>query len=298
MGSTDIRIDDPETARCDEAEIAYMLATLRGIFPNIEIRREQIAYTFCGVRPLPASEEGYTSKVSRGHSIRVIEPDTTPPSPSGLEPSASGIRHSAFGIRPRPFPIFNLIGGKWTTFRAFAEQAADRILPRLGLPRRSSTEHTRIGGGRDFPEGPERRKQWIDRVAAESGLARQRVATLLDRYGTDAEAYASSLLVPTLPRGDDSTGRSGVRLSRSETPLQARPDYTVGEIERIARTEQVVHLTDLVCRRSTIALLGRAAPQALRELAEIAGAILGWDQARQEAEINSARADATPPRPR
>jgi glycerol-3-phosphate dehydrogenase len=289
MGSTEIRIDDPETARCEESEIDYMLTTLRGVFPNVRIRREEIVYTFCGVRPLPASGSEVTATISRGHSIRVIEPEGT-----------------------RPFPVFCLIGGKWTTFRAFAEEAADQILPRLGVRRRCSTQHTPIGGGRDFPlsadalpgsatvglsdragkdtagqarrgtaeAGVETREEWIARVAGRSGLTKERVATLLDRYGTKAEAYA---------RGTD---------ARAKTPLKSLPDYTVGEIERIAADEQVVHLTDLLCRRSTIALLGRATSQTLQELADIVGRILGWDQPGKEEELRQALAElAAPTRP-
>lgn len=38
-----------------------------------------------------------------------------------------------------------MIGGKWTTFRAFAEQAADRLLADLGRARRTSTAELHIG---------------------------------------------------------------------------------------------------------------------------------------------------------
>ena len=249
MGSTDIRVDDPDAACCDEGEIAYMLATLRGVFPNIKVRREQIAYAFCGVRPLPASGKGVTAIISRGHSIRVLEP-----------------------AGERPFPVFCLIGGKWTTFRAFAEQVADRILPRLGAERRCSTRERPIGGGKGFPRGEAERAQWVEALAEKTGVSRERAAALLARYGTAAEAFAA---------GD-------------QTPLESLPDYTAGEIERIAAMEQVVHLADLICRRSTIAIRGLATPTALGELAEIVGRVLGWDPERKEREIQHAAAEAAP----
>ncbi len=253
MGSTDIRVDDPDAAHCDEAETAYMLATLRGVFPGIEIRREQIAYVFCGVRPLPASGKGVTAIISRGHSIRVLEPEGE-----------------------RPFPVFCLVGGKWTTFRAFAEQVADQILPRLSVERRCSTRELVIGGGRDFPRGQAERGQWVARVAGETGASRERVAALLARYGTAAEAY--------LAKAD----------ARAEAPLKSLPDYTVGEIERIVATEQVVRLTDLLCRRSTIAIRGLATPPVVAELADVAGAVLGWDAIRREGEAARALSELAP----
>ena len=81
---------------------------------------------------------------------------------------------------------------------------------------------------------------------------------------------------------------------KAETPLQSLPDYTLGEIGRIAATEQVVHLTDLICRRSTIALLGLATPAVLGELAEILGGFLSWDRARSDEELRQALRETAP----
>ncbi|MBL7134450.1 MAG: glycerol-3-phosphate dehydrogenase/oxidase [Phycisphaerae bacterium] len=250
MGSTDIRIDDPDEARCDADEIDYMLATLRAVFPDVNVSRSDIVFVFCGVRPLPASEGDVLATVSRGHSLHVIEPDPQ-----------------------RPFPVYCMVGGKWTTFRAFAEQAADRILARLGAARRCSTERVPIGGGKGFPETAAKKAAWIARVAGASGLDEARVRALLDRYGTSAESYA--------------TGAG----AEDERPLASLPDYTAGEITRIATDEYVEHLTDIVCRRSTIALLGQADRPVLSELAGIAGAALGWDRPRQDKEIQLALDD-------
>lgn len=247
MGSTDIPVDDPDAASCDDDEIEYMTTTLRGVFPDLTIRRDQIVYTYCGVRPLPAGNSDMPGKVSRDHTIEAIEPDGT-----------------------RAFPVLCLIGGKWTTFRALASQTADQVLPRLGLERRTSTEHIPIGGARRFPADDAAKAQWVERVAAESDLSQQRVAVLLGRYGTMAEALARSAT------------------AESETPLTSLPDYTVGEIEHIAANEYVEHLTDLICRRSLIALLGQASQDALTELAEVVGQVLDWDSARKASEVELA----------
>ncbi|HUU09299.1 MAG TPA: glycerol-3-phosphate dehydrogenase/oxidase [Phycisphaerae bacterium] len=247
MGSTDIRTDDPDLARCDEGEIEYMLATLRSVFPQVPVSREDIVFTFCGVRPLPAEEGKVLANISRGHSVRVMEPEAG-----------------------RAFPIYCLIGGKWTTFRAFAEQAADQILARLGAERRCATDRLPIGGGKEFPVGAPGRAEWITRTAQASGLPEDRVAVLLARYGTDAEAYAMA--------AD----------AEAERPLRTLPAYTVGEIERMAAHEYVEHLGDLVYRRSIIGLLGDAREDVLRDLAVIVGRILGWDAARIQREVAAA----------
>jgi glycerol-3-phosphate dehydrogenase len=244
MGSTDIPVDDPDAARCDGDEISYMLATLAGVIPGIPVTRGEIVYTFCGVRPLPAARADVPGKVSRDHRIEEAEPD-------GL----------------RTFPVLSLVGGKWTTFRALAEQAADQVLSRLGGARVAGTQHEPIGGGRDYPAD---REQWIDEVAGGGPLDRERVAVLLDRYGTGATRYIASL------------GK------RRETPLDSLPGYTRDEIAWIAGREYLVHFTDLVCRRSIIALLGDGRQDVLTELAAAAGAALGWDAPRREREVDQA----------
>jgi len=251
MGSTDIRTDDPDSAACDEAEVEYMMETLRSVFPQVRIAREDVVFTFCGVRPLPASEGTVLANVSRGHSVRVIEP-----------------------MPGREFPIYSLIGGKWTTFRAFAEQVADQVMARLGISRRCATEHLPIGGGKGCPADAAARAEWIVRMAQASGLPESRVAVLFERYGTQAEVYAFSA-------GAD-----------AERPLRTLPAYTVGEIRRIAANEYVEHLADLVYRRSIIGLVGDAREGVLRELAQVAGEVLGWDPARIEREVAATRAAA------
>jgi glycerol-3-phosphate dehydrogenase len=181
----------------------------------------------------------------------------------------------------------SLVGGKWTTFRALAEQSADAVLARLGQARKCGTDDMPIGGGRDCPTGDQQRKQFIARVARETGLAETRVADLLTRYGSHAETYARQAADARAAAGNAGTAGAGAGTAGpgDETPLKNLPDYSVGEIRRIAAGEYVQHLDDLVCRRSIIALLGRATEPALTELAAIAGEVLGWDSARQVAEV-------------
>jgi glycerol-3-phosphate dehydrogenase len=93
-----------------------MLMTLRGVFPKINIPKSDIVHIFCGVRPLMASQEGYTSKVSRSHLLAEHKPDDK-----------------------RSFPVYSMVGGKLTTFRAFAEMTADRLMPVLSVTRTVST---------------------------------------------------------------------------------------------------------------------------------------------------------------
>jgi glycerol-3-phosphate dehydrogenase len=251
MGSTDIRVTNPDDAMCEDAERDYMMTTLKGVFPGLNLSHDDIVHIFCGVRPLPASGLDYTSRVPRAHQLMISEADDT-----------------------RGFPIYSMVGGKLTTFRAFAEQVADTLLARLGKHRTVSTCERVYPGAEGYPQGEAETRQWIARVATASGLAAERVAALLERYGTMAEELA------------------GRREPQWRTPLKTLPDYTEGEIRMIAQNEQVLHLSDLVRRRSVITLLGRANEAALAELAAIVGDVLGWDAERRNQEVALALSEA------
>ncbi|MBY3196665.1 glycerol-3-phosphate dehydrogenase/oxidase [Rhizobium laguerreae] len=163
VGSTDIRVDDPETVRCEADERDYILQSLAFVLPDIAIRPEQIVFQFSGVRPLPASTDSFTGRIPRNHFCTVVEPKDGGP------------------------PVLCMIGGKWTTFRSFGELAADMALERLGRQRRVATTDRPIGGGQAFPANV---PVWLAQAAASKGLSGRRMAELFARYGTDAEAIA------------------------------------------------------------------------------------------------------------
>jgi glycerol-3-phosphate dehydrogenase len=248
VGTTDIRIDDPDDARCTDEEIDYLLALIPEVFPSIAVNRSHILMHFSGVRPLPHSEVGYTGQISRDHSIKVVEAD------------------GDFN-----FPILNLVGGKWTSFRAFSEQVSDDVLTRLGHPRTVSTRNLAIGGGRDYPQSEGAKRAWIAAVAARSGLADKRIATLLERYGTRAEAIA------------DFCGQEPDDL------LVHHTGYSRREIAYLALHERVVHLDDLLLRRSLIGWLDHLTDDLVDELSAVLQNALGWTDDARRAEVQRAR---------
>ncbi|MHA7875418.1 glycerol-3-phosphate dehydrogenase/oxidase [Roseivivax sp.] len=192
------------------------------------------------------------------------------PASDGTAPGLISRDHSAPVAEPegaRRFPILSMVGGKWTTFRGFSEEVADTVLARLGRGRERSTRELPIGGGRDFPKGAAARASWLAEAARESGVEEARLAVLLDRYGTTAARIA----------GHEGPGAA---------PLADAPGYSRGEIDWIARHEQVVHLADVVLRRTTLAITGRLTGRDLEAIAEILGEALGWDDARRERELS------------
>lgn len=247
VGTSDIRISNPDEAVCTDEEIDYFLSMTARVFPGIKIDRSHIVFTFSGVRPLPAADAKSTGQISRDHSIEIVEPG------NGID-----------------FPILNLVGGKWTTFRAFAEQTADRTLARLGRQRQRSTATMPIGGGQGYPRTEQERATWFDRYA-QSGLARSQLETLLHRYGTGATAIIAAI--------------QEKRSQGADQPLQQQPDYLRGEVAYLVQAEKVVHLDDLILRRSALGMSGLVTRPLLEELATVIGEVLGWSTQEQQAEL-------------
>ena len=178
VGSTEVRIDDPDTAIATAAEQDYILASLAVIFPAIKVAPDEIVFRFAGVRPLPASAAAVTGRIPRDHYCELIEGEP---------------------------PVLCMIGGKWTTFRSFGALAADTVMERLGVTRTIDTASLPVGGGRDFPQDPAR---WIADLASRTALPEPRLAALLERYGTRAAELA-----PEFGADADIAGHSAAELT-------------------------------------------------------------------------------------
>jgi len=246
VGTTDIRIDDPEEAVCTDDEIDYILSMIPKVFPSINIDRSHIVYTFSGVRPLPSSEDSRTGTISRDHSIRSV----------------------AKGESGFDYPIHSLVGGKWTSWRAFSEQTADTALKDLNQKRKVDTKHLAIGGGLAYPSDDEAKKLWLQNLQQKTELPLEQLEILFERYGTHAEKVAEFIS------------------AENDSPLKRVPGYTKREVTFIAQSESVLHLDDFLQRRSALAILGYGTDEALEELGKIVGQSLGWDDEIIRAEID------------
>ncbi|WP_456285468.1 glycerol-3-phosphate dehydrogenase/oxidase [Microbacterium sp. JZ70] len=164
-------------------------------------------------------------------------------------------------------PLLSLVGGKWTTFRALGESLSNTVLDLLGRTRTVKTAGRPIGGGRDFPRTPADRRAWTSAHLAGAG---ERADALLTRYGTRAAAVWDFIA-----QGDDA-------------PL-ARGDLSTRELAWMVQDEHVVHLADVVLRRTSIAFTGGADADILDELADALAPLLGWDAARRDDEVEQAR---------
>ncbi len=243
IGTTDIPVASPDVARCEEDEIEYILEAARRVLPGFTFDHSRVVCRYCGVRPLPYSDSPFPGMVSRDHSAPVAKP-----------------------AGERSFSIYSLVGGKWTTFRAFAEEITDLVLADLGKSRVQATENIAIGGGRNMPAPGDASEQWLGSQAALDGLAIDRRRELLSRYGTRC------IEVMTSVSGSDDRMLSSVQ------------GYSSAEIAFICTQEDVVHLDDVLLRRTNLGLLGHVTRAGLDEIADICADALGWDASRTEEE--------------
>ncbi|MXU64380.1 glycerol-3-phosphate dehydrogenase/oxidase [Oceanomicrobium pacificus] len=222
-GSTDIRVRDASRVRCEPEELDYILDSLRLIFPGLPIDAGQVVFSFSGIRPLPKSDHDFTGRISRGHYTRKLD---------------------------GPVPQFCMVGGKWTTFRAFAEQTSDEVLATLGRDRLVSTRDRAIGGGAGYNGDTEAH-------LAETGTPPARAAALVARYGARAGQVRN--FCASMP---------------DDAPLAPDCAYTEAEIVWLIRHEFVESLSDIILRRTDLAITGAVSAEIIAR----AGAILARER--------------------
>ncbi|MFK3780257.1 FAD-dependent oxidoreductase [Agrobacterium sp. NPDC089420] len=236
-GSTDIKVDRPERVRCEPEERDYILDAIRQVFPEIAVDHADIVFSFSGIRPLPRSDAAFTGRISRSHFVHRVAGDP---------------------------PQLCMIGGKWTTFRAFGEQVSDAVLSFLGRKRLASTMNRPIGGGRNFPAGAGRLPALL---LEQFAIGRQRAEHLALVYGS----RAFELMGFCRGRPDDA-------------PLCENLPVTAAEVIWLIRSEHVRHLTDLILRRTTLAITGVVNADLVDAILDVAARELGWSSTRAAAE--------------
>jgi glycerol-3-phosphate dehydrogenase len=161
IGTTDTRyLGDLDHVVATDEEIEYLISATNEVIPDARLTREDVLYTYAGVRPLP-SAEGSEGAVTRRHIIHDHAPDV-----EGL---------------------LSIVGGKLTTYRHLAEQAVDAVYGKIGrkAPACSTAELPLPGGAvADWEE-------FRERFIRAAGIPRPAAERLLRIYGTRAEDVLS-----------------------------------------------------------------------------------------------------------
>lgn len=154
IGTTDIRFKgDLNQVEIEDDEIEYLLRETNRVIPSALLTRNEILYTYAGVRPLPYIENKNEEGITRRHFIRE-------------SPDREG--------------LLSIVGGKLTTYRNLAEETVDLIGRKLGhgFPKCSSGV-TALPGAEtnDF-------KSFAQQFKRDSGLSSKTSERLLRVYGT------------------------------------------------------------------------------------------------------------------
>lgn len=147
IGTTDIRFDgDPNRVVASEEEITYLLTETNLAIPGAKLDRDDVLYTFSGLRPLPYQEKGKEGSITRKHIIKDHAPQI-----EGL---------------------LSIIGGKLTTYRSLAEETVDAAYKKLNrnAPKSKTRTQPLPGAGNDYKGFEARfvrnRPEWLSEESA------------------------------------------------------------------------------------------------------------------------------------
>jgi glycerol-3-phosphate dehydrogenase len=220
LGTTDIRFDDdPDEARCDADEMAYILGEVNTLVPGANLTPDDVLYTFSGVRPLPYAPDKSESAVPRTHVLHEHG--------AGLE------------------GVITVVGGKLTTYRQLAQDAVDDAFTRLGRKApKCVTRNLPFPGALDDPA-----PLHADLVAAGvSGRTADRLLSLYGRRAVNvvAEAGGDPELLEVFDEGSGAIGAELLFAVRREFAvtladvfarrllLAFEKDHGLGSVERAA----------------------------------------------------------------
>ncbi len=170
IGTTDVPVDDFERPNISPEETDYLIGLVNRYLDR-PLSRDDVAWTYSGVRPLYDDGESDPTAVTRDYVLKVD----------------AGANHG------QP-PVLSVYGGTLTTYRRLAEAVLEDLRPHFaGLPGAWTARDVLPGG--DLPNR--------DRAAYAAGLAQRYrslpqtlVHDLVKRHGTRAAAVLGDARLP------------------------------------------------------------------------------------------------------
>jgi glycerol-3-phosphate dehydrogenase len=225
IGTTDVEYrGEIGRAQIDDDEIAYLCEQASRYFAKA-VQPADVVWTYAGVRPLLDDESASAAKASRDYELELD---------LGLDIDAPGLANHTHS------PLLNVWGGKITTFRRLAEEAADILCAQLGRAAPAWTAKACLPGG-DLSAEPGYTGQpqadiarLIERVAREHPQWPARMVRRL------AHAYGSRVTMLL-----DSSGAIGPEVA---------PGLHEGELRYLHAHEWARTVDDVLWRRSKLGL--------------------------------------------
>ena len=165
-----------------------------------------------------------------------------------------------------PSGLLSMAGGKWTSYRKMAEEAVDQAIVtcKLKPARACQTRHLKLHGAEHYSPNIAKTLSEKHRLAAD--IAHH----LMHAFGDQAVSVA--------------------RLADEGFGARLHPEhpYIEAEVVYAARCEFAEHASDVLTRRTPLALLDNAAAQAaVPRVVALMGEVHGWSQERRDAETKS-----------
>ena len=263
IGTADaLHTGNPDTYELLEDEVRGLVEDVRRVFRSPGLTLGSVRHAFGGLRPIDPRFRGkfekldyFSGTVEPSHDDTIVD---------------HGDRKGG-GSADLPQNLISVEGIKYSTARAVAERAVAIACRKIGRPWTTPPEE-RLPGG-----------QFKTIAALVEDATR-----LLGEYVPDP------LIIDHLVAQYGSSVTEIAALIR-ERPALGRPlgdSGTLGaEIVFSARAESVVHLSDLLLRRTAAATAGYPGEKEARAAADLAGRELGWDRARIDAECEQLRAE-------
>jgi glycerol-3-phosphate dehydrogenase len=238
VGTTDDEVTHEDEMVVKRSEAEYLLRQLNRYLSR-PYTLDDIMGGFAGVRPLVSrGKAGKTKKLIREHEVEVD--------------GASG--------------LISVLGGKWTTYRAMAEDAVNAVQQQLGLPIGGcvTREHHLAGSEGYSPDYPAT-------LVAKYGVSQPTARHLTEKFGTNAGA------VLDLAQQERALAR----------PLVERFPAIQAEIAYSARYEMAATLDDVLERRTGLQFYSwKYAMAAAPVAAEVMQREMGWDSAETKRAVD------------
>ena len=122
IGTTDHEVKSYVNPTISEIEIEYLIKAVNSFVKN-KISKENIVWTYAGIRPLLEDFNQNASKVTRDYTFELNEGGA---------------------------PILTIFGGKLTTYRKLAEHALEKISKFFDIPNKSWTGNEKLPGSNSY----------------------------------------------------------------------------------------------------------------------------------------------------